>query len=124
MKSERIVVLALSVVLAAPGIVTGNPESLRLRVRAYDHAHNLDYDDATRDMEAAIKADPNDPAAERGLASIPWMMISFRRGAVTVDEYLGSVSRQNVALREPPADLASRFSTHILRSITLAGCAY
>jgi len=40
-KSERIVTLALCVVLAAPGVVTGNPESLRLRVRAYDHALNL-----------------------------------------------------------------------------------
>ncbi len=67
-------------------------------------------------MEAAAKADPKDPAAERGLASIPWMMISFRRGAVTVDEYLGGVTRQNVAMREPPADLASRFGTHRDRS--------
>jgi tetratricopeptide (TPR) repeat protein len=119
-KSERIVALALSVVLAAPGVVTGNPESSRLRARAYEHALNLDYDEATRDMEAAAKADPKDPAVERGLASIPWMMISFRRGAVSVDEYLGGVTRQNVALREPPSDLASRFSTHIQRSIALA----
>jgi len=38
-----------------------------------------------------------------------------------LDEYLGGVTRQNVAMREPPADLASRFSTHIQRSIALAG---
>src|SRR5258705_12880013 len=71
-------------------------------------------------MEAAVKADPNDPSAERGLATIPWLLISFRRGAATVDEYLGGVTRQNVALREPPAELASRFNTHIQRATLLA----
>ena len=119
-KSERTVVLALSAVLAAPCRATANPESSRLRVLAHDHAFNLDYDEATRDMEAALRADPKDPAAERGLASIPWLMISFRRGAVTVDEYLGGITRQSVAMREPPGDLASRFTTHIQRAIALA----
>jgi tetratricopeptide (TPR) repeat protein len=47
-------------------------------------------------------------------------MISFRRGAVTVDDYLGSISKQNVAMREPPADLAQRFQTHITRALQLA----
>src|SRR5438132_2075365 len=107
-------------VAAVPCLSFANPESTRLRVRAYDVALNLDYDEATREMEAAARADPNDPAAERGLASIPWMMISFRRGAATVDEYLGGVTRHNVALREPPADLAMRFNTHIERATMLA----
>ena len=71
-------------------------------------------------MEAAVKADPMDPAAERGLAVIPWLLISYSRGAVTVDEYLGSISRQNVAMRQPPADLAARFARHAGRSLTLA----
>ena len=112
--------MALSAVLASPCAAGASQESSRLRARAYDHAFNLDYDEATRDMEATVKADPNDPAAERGLASIPWMMITFRRGAVTVDEYLGGVTRQNVALRDPPGDLASRFMMHIQRAIALA----
>jgi hypothetical protein len=106
--------------LAASSTAAANPESIRHRVLAYEYAFNLDYDEATREMEAAVKADPNDPAAERGLATIPWLMISFRRGAVTVDEYLGGITRQNVALREPPADLASRFNAHIERAIMLA----
>ena len=106
--------------LAVPSASVATPESSRLRARAYDHALNLDYDEATRDMEAAVKADPNDPAAERGLASIPWLLISFRRGAVTVDEYLGGITRQNVDVREPPGDLASRFNMHIQRAISLA----
>ena len=111
------IVLVLSFI---PHVAAANPESARLRVRAYEHALNLDYDEATRDMEAAVKADANDASAERGLATIAWLLISFRRGTATVDEYLGGITKQNVALREPPADLASRFNTHIARATMLA----
>jgi tetratricopeptide (TPR) repeat protein len=106
--------------VAWPAPVCANAESARLRARAYELAYNLDYDAATREMEAAVKADPTDPAAERGLAMIPWLLISFSRGAVTVDDYLGNISRQNVALRQPPADLAARFHHHANRSLMLA----
>jgi tetratricopeptide (TPR) repeat protein len=37
-----------------------------------------------------------------------------------VDDYLGSISKQNVAMRQPPADLAQRFQTHITRALQLA----
>jgi tetratricopeptide (TPR) repeat protein len=103
-----------------PTLAAASPESRALRMRGISSAYNLDYDQATRDMEAAVKADPRDAAAQRGLAMIPWLMISFRRGAVTVDDYLGSISQQNVAMREPPADLAQRFQAHIGRALQLA----
>jgi tetratricopeptide (TPR) repeat protein len=106
--------------LAWPAAASANAESARLRARAFELAYNLDYDAATREMEAAVKADPSDPAAERGLAMIPWLLISFSRGAVTVDDYLGNISRQNVALRQPPADLAARFHQHAGRALMLA----
>src|SRR5262245_15874278 len=88
--------------------------------RAFQHAYNLDYDGATGELEAAAAANPRDIAVERGLAVVPWLMITFRRGAVTVDDYLGSISKQNVALREPPADLAERFARHSARALQLA----
>jgi tetratricopeptide (TPR) repeat protein len=113
----------VAVLLCDAQSAAANPESARLRVRGYEYALNLDYDEATRTMEAAVKADPNDPAAERAQASLPWLLISFRRGAATVDEYLGGISKQNVALREPPSDLAARFNTHIARARTLAEAA-
>jgi tetratricopeptide (TPR) repeat protein len=112
--------VALLVLLATAAPAAANQESAALRARAFAHAYNLDYDLATRDMEAALAADPRDGNAHRGLALIPWLMISFRRGAVTVDDYLGSVSKQNVAMREPPADLAARFHQHIGPALTLA----
>src|SRR5688500_20029570 len=93
-------------------LVLASPESAALRARATAHAYSLDYDDATREMQAAIRADPRDAAAQRGLAMIPWLMISFRRGAVTVDDYLGRISMQNVAILQPPADLSQRFKAY------------
>ena len=103
-----------------PALALANQESAMLRTRGFAHAYSLDYDLAERDMAAAVRADPRDAAARRGLAVIPWLLISFRRGAVTVDDYLGSVSKQNVALREPPADLAGRFREHSAAALALA----
>jgi tetratricopeptide (TPR) repeat protein len=116
----RAAAAAALLLLAVPSAAAASAESARLRARAYELAYNLDYGDATRLMEAAVAADPRDAAAERGLAVIPWLLISFGRGAATVDDYLGSISRQNVALREPPPDLAARFHRHAARSLALA----
>src|SRR5688500_14689828 len=114
-------ILCAAIVAAVmPAAAAANEQSAQLRARAYQLAYNLDYIEATRDMEAAARADPSDSAAERGLAVIPWLLISFARGAVTVDDYLGSISRQNVAMKEPPADLAARFSRHAARALALA----
>ena len=110
----------MAIVLLAPPGAWANEASARLRTRAFELAYNLDYEEATRVMEQAVRADPSDPAAERGLAVIPWLLISFTRGAVTVDDYLGSISRQNVAMREPPPDLAGRFARHSARALQLA----
>src|SRR5688500_17696567 len=117
---RRITAALLVLLVVLPGVAVANQESARLRAHAFQLAYNLDYDEATREMEAAVRADPTDVAAVRGLAVIPWLLISFSRGAVTVDDYLGSISRQNVALRQPPADLAARFHRHADRALMLA----
>jgi tetratricopeptide (TPR) repeat protein len=111
---------ALVLFLVVPCVADGNQESARLRAAAFQLAYNLDYAAATREMEAAARADPKDAAAERGLAVIPWLLISFTRGAATVDDYLGSISKENVAMREPPADLAKRFKHHSAKALQLA----
>src|SRR5688500_7628273 len=81
---------AVVLFLSLPCNTEANQESVRLRARAFQLAYNLDYDAATREMEAAARADPNDAATQRRLAVIPWLLISFTRGAATVDDYLGS----------------------------------
>jgi len=114
------ILCALIAAALVPIAASANQQSAQLRARAYELAYNLDYAEATREMEAAVRADPADSAAERGLAVIPWLLISFARGAATVDDYLGSISRQNVAMQQPPADLAARFSRHAMRALELA----
>jgi len=116
----RCAAAAIVLTLVVPAATSGNQESAALRSRGFAQAYSLDYDLATRDMQAALKADPNDVAARRGMAVIPWLLISFRRGAVTVDDYLGGVSKQNVALREPPSDLAAAFHEHSAAALALA----
>jgi hypothetical protein len=85
------VIIGVVIGLAAASAAQANDQSARLRAKAYQLAYNLDYEEATREMEAAAAADRTDAAAERGLAVIPWLLISFTRGAVTVDDYLGSI---------------------------------
>ena len=118
--STQPIVTAVVLLCLTAATARASQESARLRAQAYELAYNLDYADATRQMEAAAAVDPRDSASERGLAVIPWLLISFSRGAVTVDDYLGSISRQNVAMRQPPADLAARFNRHIARALALA----
>ena len=41
--------------------------------RAYEFAYNLDYDAAALAFEAAVAAEPDNPATHRGLAAATWM---------------------------------------------------
>jgi tetratricopeptide (TPR) repeat protein len=49
-----------------------------------------------------------------------WLNLLFRRGAVTVDHYLGSFTRSNVDLAKPPPEIDAEFRLHIDRAIALA----
>jgi tetratricopeptide (TPR) repeat protein len=48
------------------------------------------------------------------------LSITFRRGNLTIDDYLGRVSRQNVKLPPPPADTATEFNDAVNRSLALS----
>jgi tetratricopeptide (TPR) repeat protein len=90
-----------------------------LRERAADLTYNLDHDEAIRLLRQAVAAEPNDPANHRALASTIWLDILFKRGAVTVDHYLGSFTRSSVDVRNPPADLDAEFKREVARAIEL-----
>ena len=111
---------AAVLVLALSSPVAANPASDALRARAFEAGYNLDHDEALTLFQQAIAADPTDSAAYRGLASIIWSNLIFRRGAVTVDHYLGRVSRPNVELTQPPPELARRFHENVSRALELA----
>jgi tetratricopeptide (TPR) repeat protein len=91
-----------------------------LRQRASDLTYNLDHDEAIALLREAIARDPGDSANYRALASTIWLNILFRRGAVTVDHYLGSFSRASIELKKPPADLDAEFKRALAQAIDLA----
>src|SRR5258705_382038 len=96
------------------------PSARELRERASDLTYNLDHEEAIRVLRQAIAADPNDPANHRALASTIWLLILFKSGAVTVDHYLGSFTKANVEMRNPPAELDAEFKREIARAIELS----
>lgn len=96
------------------------PSAAELRLQALDLAYNLDYPRASELLRQAVAAAPNDPAPHRTLASVIWQHILFQRGAVTVDHYLGSLSRARVDLSKPPPDLDAEFRKYIARAIALS----
>lgn len=82
---------------------------------------NLRLDQALCLYQQAVAADPNDPAAYRALASAYLFKIAFRRGAVTMDEFLdGDARDDSVSVAKPPADLAAGFHTNADRALRLA----
>jgi tetratricopeptide (TPR) repeat protein len=57
------------------------------------------------------------------VAVIAWLRIGFLRGSITVDDYLGSVTKPNINMLPPPADEARRFHQHAARALELAEAA-
>src|ERR1700687_4836019 len=110
---------ALVVATAAPGLA--NPESQALRAKAANHIYNLDHDLALATFRQAVAADPKDAAAYRGLASSYWLSITFRRGNMTVDDYLGRPNRPNTSpLPNPPPEATAGFRDAIEHAIAIA----
>jgi tetratricopeptide (TPR) repeat protein len=98
--------------------VQENPADLR--ERAFNLAYNLDHDEAIALLRRGVELAPNDPAAHSGVASVVWLNMLFRRGAVTVDHYLGSFSKARVNLSKPPAELDAEFRRHVERALSLS----
>jgi tetratricopeptide (TPR) repeat protein len=110
--------LALALIIATPAFA--NRESDRLKARATAELYSLDHQRAIATLRQAIAADPKDGGAYRGLASALWMSVTFTRGTLTVDSYLGKVSRDNIKLPPPPPEAAAAFQDAIDRAVALA----
>ena len=110
----------VALLLPAPSFAAPQPSARVLRERAADLTYNLDHDEAMRLLRQAVANEPRDPANHRALASTIWLNILFRRGAVTVDHYLGSFTSASVELRNPPADLDAEFKREIATAIDLS----
>lgn len=91
-----------------------------LRSQAFDLAYNLNHDEAVLLLRNGLKNSPDDASLHRALASILWLNLLFRRGAVTVDHYLGSFSRTQIELKKPPPDIDAEFRHHVATAMELA----
>jgi tetratricopeptide (TPR) repeat protein len=107
--------------LDAHGAFAAPPDaSAELRRRAAVYAYNLDHAEALRLLREAVQREPDNAANHRALAASLWLDILFRRGAVTVDNYLGSFSHPRIDVKKPPPDLDAEFKREIARAIDLA----
>jgi tetratricopeptide (TPR) repeat protein len=97
-----------------------NRESDALRLKASAELYNLDRDQAAATFRQAIAVDGQDAAAYRGLATALWLNITFRRGNMTIDEYLGRVTGPNTTIPPPAADAAAAYQAAIDRATALA----
>jgi Flp pilus assembly protein TadD len=120
MRALRLGAAVTAACLVIPASAAASPESQALRTRASAELYNLDREQALETFRLAVAADPNDAAAYRGLASALWLSITFRRGNMTVDDYLGRVARTNTRMPAPPPETAAAFRDAIERALALA----
>jgi len=122
MRGTRGALLVLAVLWTAgagPGAAQGDSvESLRKRAFALAYSH--EHEEAAALLRQAVALAPESTSAHRNLASVLWLQMIYRRGAVTVDHYLGSFSKARVDLPKPPAELDAEFKKHLERAIQLA----
>jgi tetratricopeptide (TPR) repeat protein len=110
---------ALAIGLLGPSLAAGNPASIALRMKAAAQIYNLDRDDAIVTFRQAIAADPQDAAAYRGLATALWLSITFRRGNMTVDDYLGRVTKPSVPQAPAPPETVDAFRETVEKAIAI-----
>ncbi|HET8548579.1 MAG TPA: hypothetical protein VFL57_11265, partial [Bryobacteraceae bacterium] len=88
--------------------------------KGFDHFYNLEYDDALREFQSAVAADPNDPSRHTHVAQTVLYRELFRAGALESE----LVSRGNAFLRRPNVnprpESAKLFETHIGKAMELA----
>jgi hypothetical protein len=90
-----------------------------IRTEAFKLAYNLDHDAAEARLTEALKLAPDESASHRAVASITWLNLLFRRGAITVDHYLGGMTKPRIDVQRPPAEIDARFKRHVERAIEL-----
>jgi tetratricopeptide (TPR) repeat protein len=122
-----LLIMWISVWTAVPLITAGasagpsaTGRSAALRAEAFEAAYNLDHDRAMSLLTQAASAEPDDPANYRSLAAITWLNALFRRGTVTVDDYLGRLTPKDIAERRISSDQAAAFRDYVQKAVSLA----
>jgi hypothetical protein len=87
---------------------------------AFNAVYNLDYEIALATARQAVAAVPDASRAHRTLALVLWLDALFQRGAVTVDNYLGGLTKAQLSLPKPPPALDAEFKRELNRAVSLA----
>jgi tetratricopeptide (TPR) repeat protein len=115
--SGAVAAAAVIALTSAPAFANG--ESKALIAKAAFDIYSLDRDSAIVAYRQAVVADPDDAAAFRGLASALWLSITFRRCNMTVDDYIGKLTRSDLKLPPPPAEVAAAFRDAVDQALAL-----
>jgi tetratricopeptide (TPR) repeat protein len=120
----RIRRVAAAIALVAGGLAPGvafaqAAVAAEYRARGLEHGYNLEHVEALEAFDAAIAADPHDPASYRLAAATVWTRIVFDQGAITAEDYLGQAQARQ---RRPPPrpDLVEKFHAYINRALMLS----
>ena len=116
----ELVGIAVAFLTAFPPDALANDESAQLRHRGETELYSLDNQQALATFREATAADPQDAAAYRALATAIWIDVGLARGTLTADNYLGTITRNNIALPPPPAHVAAEFNQAIDHAVALA----
>lgn len=115
-----VAVLALMIPAVEGRQATEDTPAIRELIAAFSASYNLDHEQAMARARQAVRLDPNSSRVQRGLASIIWLNILFWRGAMTVDNYLGTLETKDISLPKPEPGLAAEFKGSLARAIELA----
>jgi hypothetical protein len=97
------------------------PDVTAVIKEAFHAAYSLDEPEALAAARRSVAMGPNEPAAHRALASILWLAILYKRGAVVTDAYLAAGSlKDQVNLPKPPQALDTEFNREMTAAIDLA----
>src|SRR6266702_873085 len=119
--TRGLAVLLILALAACAAPAAGNPASAALRAKAANATYNLDHDVALATFKQAVATDPQDAAAYRGLAVSLWLSITFRRGNMTIDDYLGRPNKPSASpLPPPPPETVAAFHAAIEKAIAIA----
>lgn len=97
-----------------------DPKLEQMLEAAFAAAYNLDHADASRLARSAVALAPDDPRTQRALATVLWLELLFRQGALTLDYQLAGLAKSPHARAAAPAELDAEIKQTMARAAALA----
>ena len=117
------ILAALAMLTPAGRAASPDPQQTRLEAAleaTFDAAYNLDHAEASRLARLAIALAPDNPRPHRALATVLWLELLFRQGALTLDYQLAGLAKSAHARVATPIELEEEIETILTRAAALA----